>query len=177
MQLASAAANVPERQRTLRNAIDWSYELLAPAEQTLFARLAQFAGGFSLDAAEAVCNPGLELGIDTLDGIGAFAQQSLLQRRAADGQTRFTMLETIREYGLDRLSASGESNEIAQRHLAWFRDLAGQAEPHFVELDQVRWADRFDLDRDNVRLALWNALKVATQRLGWRSRRHSGASG
>jgi tetratricopeptide (TPR) repeat protein len=69
------------------------------------------------------------------------------------------MLETIREYALDRLAASGESSEIARRHLAWFRDLAGQAEPHFVELDQVRWADRFDLERDNVRLALWNALE------------------
>lgn len=168
LQLTSAATNVPARQRTLRNAIDWSYELLAPAEQTLFQRLAHFAGGFTLDAAEAVCNPGSELEIDTLDGIGAFVQQSLLKRSASDGESRFTMLETIRDYGLNRLSASGEAPDIARRHLAFFRDLAEQAEPHFLEVDQARWSDRFDSDHDNVRRALNTSLEVRDADAGLR---------
>ena len=108
--LATGSTNVPIRQRTLRAAIDWSYQLLEPAEQTLFARVAVFAGGCTLEAAEAVCNPSGELGLETIDGIATLVDQSLLRQTADDVESRFSMLETIREYGRDRLQAADSAN-------------------------------------------------------------------
>ena len=156
--LMSGASNVPIRQRTLRGAIEWSYELLDPAEQVLFVRLAAFAGGCTLEAAEVVCNPGNELGLETFEGITSLVDQSLIRRRGDGGESRFSMLETIREYGRDRLEADGGLDEIGRRHLGYFRDLAEQAEPHFMGTDQVAWLDRFEREHDNVRVALRRSL-------------------
>ena len=156
--LASGSANVPIRQRTLRAAIDWSHQLLEPAEQMLFARLAIFAGGCTLEAAEAVCNPNGELGLETLEGVATLVDQSLLRQTAEEVESRFGMLETIREYGRDRLEAAGSADQIGQRHLRYFRGLAQSGERHFVGTDQARWLDRFEREHDNVRVALRRAV-------------------
>ena len=156
--LATGGINLPARQPTLRATIDWSYDLLAGPEQALFARLAIFAGGSSFDAAESICNPGRELGLDTFDGIASLVDQSLLRRTAAGAESRFGMLETIREYGRDRLAASGESDEVGLRHLHFYRDLAEMAEPELVGPDQAAFLDRLELEHDNLRDALRRAV-------------------
>jgi predicted ATPase/class 3 adenylate cyclase len=156
--LSTGARNLPARQQTLRGAIGWSYELVDRPEQSLFGRLAIFADGCTLRAAEAVCNPGDELGLDTLDGLASLVDQSLVRRMAEAGETRFGMLETIREYALDRLGADGDLDEIGRRHLRYFRDLAESAERHFVGPDQIDWLDRFEREHENVRRALRRAV-------------------
>lgn len=156
--LATGGPDVPLRQRTLRGTIDWSYQLLKPAEQMLFARLAIFAGGCTLEAAEAVCNPSGELGLETIDGIAALVDQSLLRQTADDEESRFGMLETIREYGRDRLAANEGLDALGRRHLRYFNDLAAMGERHFLGADQVNWLDRFEREHDNVRAALRRAV-------------------
>ncbi|MEX2623760.1 MAG: adenylate/guanylate cyclase domain-containing protein [Acidimicrobiia bacterium] len=166
--LAAGASNVPARQRTLSGAIAWSYELLRPAEQGLFARLSIFAGGCTIETAEAICNPGGALGIDTFEGIASLVSQSLVGQRSDSGDWRFTILETIREYGRDRLSADGLLDEIGQRHLFYFRDLAEQAEPHLLGVSQAGWLDRLEREHDNVRDALRRALDTRDAESGMR---------
>ncbi|HEX9640255.1 MAG TPA: tetratricopeptide repeat protein, partial [Candidatus Krumholzibacteria bacterium] len=156
--LARGGIDVPARQRTLRGTIDWSYQLLNPAEQTLFVRLAIFAGGCTLEAAEAVCNPSGELGPETIDGIAALVDHSLVRQTTDGGESRFGMLETIREYGHDRLAANDGLDTVGRRHLGYFRDLAAIGERHFVGPEQARWLDRFEREHDNVRGALRRAV-------------------
>ena len=113
--LTGGPRDVPARQQTMRDAIAWSYELLAPEEQALFRRLAVFGGGFTLEAARAVA----ELrrwsgGLPVVDGVAALVDQSLVRRMESDGEPRFTMLETIREFGLDQLQACGEDDDVAR---------------------------------------------------------------
>ena len=158
--LTAGSSNLPARQRTLSGAIDWSYDLLPPTEQQLFVRLSIFLGGCTIEAADAICNRGRELGIDTFDGIASLLAQSLLRQEGERGESRFTMLETIREYGRDRLAANGTLDEIGQRHLLYFRDLAEVAEPHLMATDQSGWLDRFEREHDNVRGALSLALET-----------------
>src|SRR5262249_51447410 len=130
--LTSGARDLPARQQTLRSAIDWSYHLLAASEQVLFRRLAVFAGGRTLPAAEAVCNADGDLGLDVLDGIQSLLDKSLLYRgEAADDEPRFLMLETIWEYALDQLEASGEAEALRRRHAEYFLALANKAAPQF----------------------------------------------
>jgi predicted ATPase/class 3 adenylate cyclase len=154
--------NVPSRQRTLRGTIDWSYRLLDQADQTFVARLAIFEGGCTLEAAEAVCNPGAELGLDTVDGLASMVDHSLLSRFEAPGAFRFRMLETIREYGHDALTASGELEAIATRHLSYYRDLAETAAAgrYFLGSDQLFWLNRFELEHDNIRAAVRRAVET-----------------
>jgi predicted ATPase/class 3 adenylate cyclase len=145
----------PERQRTLRAAIKWSYDLLEPEGQAMFSRLAVFAGGWSLEAAEAVCSPRGADGLDTLDTLEALVEQSLV-RPVADGspEPRFRMLLTIREYGLERLAASGEEPEVRGRHALFFLALAEAAGRELTGPHQVAWLDRLGRDQDNLRAAL-----------------------
>jgi len=156
--LASGGSNVPPRQRTLNGAIAWSYELLRPAEQDLFGRLSIFAGGCTLDAAEAICHSGGELSVDIFDGIASLVAQSLVIQKSDGGDSRFTMLTTIREFGRERLDSAGLLDEIGQRHLFYFRDLAETAEPHLLKVDHAGWLDRFEREHDNIRDALHRAL-------------------
>ena len=156
--LSTGASNLPARHRTLRGAIDWSYQLLNPAEQTLFARLAIFAGGCTREAGDAVCNPSAELGLDTIDGIAALVDHSLVRQTADGRESRFGMLETIREYGHDRLAANDGLDAIGRRHLRYFKDLAAMGERHFVGPEQAGWLDRFEREHDNVRGALRRAI-------------------
>jgi predicted ATPase/class 3 adenylate cyclase len=156
--LTTGASNLPERQRTLRGAIAWSYELLDPPHKLLFGRLAIFAGGCTLEAAEAICNPGGELGLDSLDGMASLVDQNLVRRMAEAGETRFGMLETIREYGRERLEADSSLQHIGRRHILYFKDLAKLGEQHFLGPDQISWLDRFEREHDNVRAALSHAV-------------------
>jgi predicted ATPase/class 3 adenylate cyclase len=159
--LIDGAHNVPERQRTLRGAIEWSYGLLDGPQKLLFCRLAIFSGGCTLEAADAVCNPNGELAIDTLDAMADLVDQNLVRRTAQVGETRFGMLETIREYGRERLEADGMTVQFRRRHLTYFRDLAQSGEQHFLGPDQIIWLDRFEREHDNVRAALDGAVDAS----------------
>ena len=152
--LTSGGRTLPERQRTLRDAIAWSHDLLDDGERRLFARLSVFIGGWTLEAAEAVCEPEA-LGLDALDGISSLVDQSLIRRsESADGDSRFSMLETIREFGYEQLGAGGDLDPTVRRHADYFLDLARKAEPHLTAADQGEWLDRCDREHANIRAAL-----------------------
>jgi predicted ATPase/class 3 adenylate cyclase len=157
--LTGGARDLPERQRTLRATIEWSHGLLRPEEQRLFARLGIFNGGWSLDAAEAVCGPGLD--IEILDGLGSLVDHSLVRPvEIANGESRFTMLETIREFAIERLASSGEEGELRRRHAEHFLDLAEEAEPHLTRQDSRAWLARLKGEHDNLRADLdWVELR------------------
>ena len=156
-ELRGGARDLPERQRTLRATIDWSHDLLEPAEQRLFARLAVFAGGWTREAAEAICAG--ELAIAVLDGLESLVDKSLVDSMAGDGEAiRFTMLETIREYAIERLEASGEAARVRSLHLDFFRDLAESAEPHLTGPNSGEWLARLTAEVPNHRAALRWAL-------------------
>lgn len=140
---------VPDRHRTLRAAVEWSYELLDDDEQELFSALAVFGGGFSADAAESV------VGADVLDELSALLDSSLVRsERAVGDEPRFGMLETIREYALERLNERGDAGELRQRHALFYCELAERAEPAIRGPDQVDWVRRLDAERENLRTAL-----------------------
>ena len=158
--LTSGARTLPERQRTLRGAIAWSHDLLDPSERALFARLSVFVGGWTLEAADAVCDPG-ELGLDLLEGLTSLVDQSLIRlAEPTDGHNRFSMLETIREFGLEQLEAGGDYDAVRRRHAEHFLDLAVEAEPHLTAEDQGEWLDRCDREHPNIRAALWWAIET-----------------
>ena len=153
--LIGGARDLPGRQQTLRNAIDWSYNLLDENGKTLLRRLPVFVGSWTLEAAEAVCNVAGDLGADVLDELESLVDNSLLKQAGeADGEPRFGMLETIREYALERLAASGEEEVIRQHHAGYFIRLAEEAEPHLVSAQRGIWLDRLEVDLDDVRAAL-----------------------
>ena len=152
--LTSGPRSLPKRQQTLRAAIAWSYDLLSEPERRLFARLAVFTGGWTFEAAEAVCDPGA-LGLDALDGLTSLVDKSLIRRVEPPGwPARFSMLETIREFGLEQLEALGDAEPLRRRHAAWFLKLAAAAEAHLTGEDQGAWLDRCDAEHANLRAAL-----------------------
>ncbi len=158
--LTAGAQDQPERLRTMRATIAWSHDLLIPAEQTLFRRLAVFAGGFSLEAAEAVTPGAGDPDCDVLEGVASLVDQSLLVRREGPGgEHRFGMLETIREFGLEQLEASGEADAVHRAHAAFFRDRAEAARSAVYGRQQVLELDRLDADLDNLRAAMTWALE------------------
>jgi predicted ATPase len=151
--LTGGARDLPERHRTLRATIEWSHDLLDAGQRSLFARLAVFAGGWSLGAAEAVCGPGVDA--DVLDGLGTLVDHSLVRRgRPRGGETRFRMLETIRELAGERLAASGDEEEMRRRHARYVRDLVEKAEPSLTTERQAEWLHRLEREHDNLRAAL-----------------------
>ncbi len=153
--LTGGAQDLPERQRTLRRAIDWSYDLLTPAEQKLFRRLSVFVGGCTLEAAEAVCDANEELGIDLLEGITSLLDKSLLsQAGTSDAEPRFTMLVTIREYGRERLEQSGEMDETRRAHAAYCLVLAEEGTAEMPSSEREAWLGRCDAEHDNFRAAI-----------------------
>ncbi len=158
---AGGARDLPARQQTLRDTIGWSYHLLAPDEQTLFARLAVFGGGATLDGVEAVCNPDGTL--DVLAGLESLVAQSLLH--AAEGveeEPRFRMLETIHEYAWEQLEAGGEAETLRQRHATYFLALAESGEQALRGRTQAVWLRRLEAEHDNLRAALgWAQASVA----------------
>ena len=147
--LADGPRDLPDRQRTLRSAIDWSYDLLDDRERVLLARLAVFASGCTMDAAERVCDA-------VLSTLGSLVEKSLVRSRTDDtGNTRFSMLETVRQYALERLTASGELRAIRDRHASYFADLATRLQPVLERTAAVEEAAR---EHDNIRLALGHAV-------------------
>ncbi len=123
--LTGGGPSVPPRQRTLRDTIAWSYDLLSAEEQALFRRLAVFAGGWTLEAAEAVCS--LDGALNVFDGLASLVDQSLVVQHEVGGEARFTMLTTLQEFALERLAAAGERSALRARHAAYYRELAVQA--------------------------------------------------
>lgn len=154
--LTRGPRDAPERHRTLRYTIDWSHELLSPAERTLFRRVSVFMGGCTLDAAEAVCNIKEDLGVSVLDGLASLIDQSLVWRPEwPNHDARFQMLETIQEYGRERLVESGEDALVRRAHAAYCLMLAEEAEVDLAAgRAQGTWIERLDLERDNIRRAL-----------------------
>ena len=147
--LTSRAPDVTARHRGLRAAIDWSYDLLDPEEQKLFARLAVFAGGCTLDAAEHVCGDNL----DVIDGLAALVNANLVRLEGTDDEPRFAMLETIREYAAEQLDESDDDEELKRRHAAHFLTLAEEAEPHLRERPG-KWLELLEHEHNNLRAAL-----------------------
>jgi predicted ATPase/DNA-binding winged helix-turn-helix (wHTH) protein len=153
--LTGGALDLPERQHTLRNTIDWSHGLLNEAQRKLFRRLSVFAGGCTLEAAEAVCNTTRDLGDDLFDGLSSLVGQNLMQRvDRAEAEPRFAMLETIREYAFERLADSGEQAATRRAHAAYCLVLAEEGNPELGAPDRTRWLTQCEAEIDNFRFAL-----------------------
>ncbi len=158
--LTGGARNLPERQRTLRNAIEWSYELLDEGEKLLFRRLGVFSSGATLEAIEAVCDARGDLPTDVFDGASSLLDKSLLrQEEEAIGEPRFLMLETIHEFAQVKLEESGEVEDVRRAHAEYFLALAEAAEPMLWGADDATWLDRLKQDHDNMRAALSWAIE------------------
>jgi predicted ATPase/class 3 adenylate cyclase len=156
--LTGGARDTDERHHTLRNTIEWSYDLLAAPDQQLFWRLAVFVDGCRFDAAEAVCDsePG---DVTALDGLQSLVDKSLLRNRPdSDGEPRFWMLETIKEYASERLARSGEAEMMARRHAEYFLELTERAEPDLWAQQIDVWLPRLDPEEPNFRAALGWAI-------------------
>jgi predicted ATPase/class 3 adenylate cyclase len=181
--LTGGARDLPARQQTLRSTIAWSHGLLEEGEKLLFRRLSVFVGGFTLEAAEAVCTAKADAGcpldatpkIDVLEGITSLLDKSLLrQEPGTDDSPRFGMFETIREYSRECLAASGEEQRLRRQHAHFFAALAEEAEPGFRGAERPMWLARLETEHDNLRSALeWSqsarsalAMRLAGA-LGW----------
>src|SRR5215472_2635603 len=153
--LTGGAVNLPERQRTLKTTLDWSFGLLPAGQQALFARLGVFAGTFGLPAVEAIydeaaaADPG-RAGM-VMDTLGALVDSSLVRPETRGGEPRFRLLDTVREYALARLREDGgDWREAHDRHAAYFLSLAEPAEAELEEHGQLEWLDRLEADRGNL---------------------------
>jgi predicted ATPase/class 3 adenylate cyclase len=166
--LTGGARDIPERQRTLRNTIEWSHELLEEGERILFRRLAVFAGGRTLEAIETICDAEGDLPIEVLEGVSVLVDESLLRQEERGGEPRLYMLETIHEYAREKLEESGEAKELARRHAEYFLGLAEMAEPALRWSKQRAWLERLELEHDNLRKALSWSLGVDEVELGLR---------
>ena len=170
--LTEGPRDLPLRQQTLRGAISWSYDLLSIAERSLFVQLSVFVGGWSLESAEAIADLGLTIAdvrlrtdpgavehpqfkiVPILDRITALADKSLLRREAGLAEApRFGMLESIREYALEQLAASGQHAHMRQRHAEYFLSVAERAEPELRGAEQNSWLNRLEIEHDNLRAA------------------------
>jgi len=167
--LTGGARDLPERQKTLRRTIEWSYELLTVQEQRLFRLLCVFVGGGELSAIETICTAlsGAAEAGSFLDGLGSLIDKSLLQQRemevGKEQEPRFLLLETIREYGLEALAASGELQAARQAHALYYLALVEQAAPHLKGSEQGKWLARLEQELDNLRAALTWLLEAARQ--------------
>jgi predicted ATPase len=164
--LTSGARDLPDRQRTLRATLDWSYGLLDVAERLLFARLAVFVGGWTLEAAEAICDVGSEA--EVLQIMSALVDKSLMhQQGSIQHEPRFAMLETVREYALERLEESGELERLRRRHASYFLKLAKEEERASQGPLQRAWLDRLETEHDNLRAALaWSLTSQGDTEMG-----------
>ena len=181
--LTCGQRDLPARQQTLRRTIDWSHGLLTAAEQTLFRRLAVFPAGCTLESAEAVCNTRRDLDMTVLEGISSLVDKNLLQRKEQEsGEMRFPMLQTIREYALEQLTASGEAEFARRAHAAYCIVLAEEGAAQIKEEDRANWLTLWDNEHDNLRDALdwliemdngeW-ALRLGTALFAfWQRREH-----
>jgi predicted ATPase/class 3 adenylate cyclase len=148
------------RQQTLRAAMDWSYDLLSPKERAVLRRLSVFAGGCTLEAAEAVCAGKRVKERDVLDLVTQLVDKSLVNTETLSGEVRYRMPETIRQYAQDRLLTSGEAAEVRTRHRTWYLGLAERAEERMRGSEQTMWLNRLEVEHDNMRTALgWSTTE------------------
>ena len=153
--LTGGAKDLPLRQQTLRGTIDWSYGLLSPAEQALFRRISVFVGGCTLEGVEAVCNTKQDLELDVIEGMESLVDKSLVQQiERLEGESRFVLLDTVREYAAERLAASGEENATRRAHAAYCLVLAEESASYTSDPSRTAWVHLFELDHDNFRAAL-----------------------
>jgi predicted ATPase len=153
--LTGGARDVPQRQQTLRAAIDWSYDLLSATEQKLFRRLSVFVGGCNLEGVEAVCDTKGDLDLDPLDGMASMVDKSLVQQiEQSTRESRFVMLETIREYALEKLKASGEENSTKRAQAAYCLVLAEEEATEQSGAQRAEWVERLASEHDNFRAGL-----------------------
>jgi predicted ATPase/class 3 adenylate cyclase len=158
--LTGGARDLPERQRTLRATIEWSYALLDEGEQLLFGRLAVFSGGRTLEAIEAICDAEGDLPMDAFDGVSSLLDKSLIrQEEGPNGEPRFVMLETVHEFAREKLGESAEAEQIKRVHAEYFLTLAEEANPELKGPDQLQWLERLEVEHDNMRTALSWALE------------------
>lgn len=151
--LTSGAQDLPSRQQTMRSTIAWSFSLLKAPDQTLFSRLGVFVGGFSLKAAEEVCNP--DGALDVLEGVASLLDNSLLrQEPAPDDVPRFSMLETIREYAIEQLQTTEEESSLRRHQTIFFAEITEEARPEMFSGESELWLDRLEADYSNFRAAL-----------------------
>jgi predicted ATPase len=164
--LTGGAQDLPARQQTLRNTLDWSYSLLNTHEKTLYARLAVFVGGFTLEDAEVVCN--LENTLDILEGIASLVNNSLLRQgeeESTGSDPRFRMLETIREYALERLFESGEMPGLQESHAHYYIGIIlNEAAMGVMSRESTAWLNRLEREHDNIQAALKWCLTTPTGR-------------
>jgi predicted ATPase len=158
--LTGGARDLPERQRTLRGTIEWSHALLDEGEQLLFARLAVFSGGRTLEAIEAICDAEGDLPVEAFEGVSSLVDKSLLrQEEGPNEEPRFVMLETIHEFAREKLGESAEAEEIKRVHAQYFLALVEEAYPELKGPDQLEWLERLEAEHDNMRAALTWALE------------------
>ncbi|WP_171075126.1 LuxR C-terminal-related transcriptional regulator [Nonomuraea basaltis] len=181
--LTKGPSTAPARQKTLRALLDWSYDLCSAEERVLWERLSVFSGGCGVEAIEQVCSGDEVAPEDVLDLLTQLMDKSILQRRAQGSAVRFEMLDTLRDYGWDRLVASGQDKALRLRHRDWCRSLAAQSEAEWFSEHQMEWLGRLAQEQGNVRAALefclsepgeaWAALEIAaamwSHRLSWSS--------
>jgi tetratricopeptide (TPR) repeat protein len=153
--LTGGARDLPQRQQTLRSTMDWSYDLLSAAEQKLFRRLSVFVGGCNLEGVEAVCDTKGDLDLDLLDGVSSMQDKSLLRQiEQANGESRFAMLETIREYAIEKLKASLEEASTKRAHAAYCLVLAEEEATGQSGAEDAEWLEPLTIEHDNFRAAL-----------------------
>ncbi len=164
--LTGGPRSLPARQQTLRSTIQWSYDLLGPAEQALFHLLSVFLGGWTLEAAEALCQEIGHADLDVLNTLSALLDNSLIQSSEQGAEEpRFLMLQIVREFGLERLTASGELETTRVAHARYYLALAEQAEPELDDPNQAMWVARLEHEHDNLREALeWALEKVIDEK-------------
>ena len=167
--LRGGPRDVPSRQRTLRDTIAWSYDLISPTEQSVFRTMGIFLRGCTIEAGRAVVDPETKLPADLADVLVSLVDKNLLRRELVEGgEPRFRMLETIREFARAALAENGELPEVARRHAEFFLQLAEDAEPHLSGAEQVTWLDRIEADHDNVRAALRWSIDTGKAETGMR---------
>lgn len=152
--LTGNSRSAPTRQQTLRATLDWSYRLLTEPEQTAFRRLAVFVGGWGLEAAEAVCRGDLPGDADALELLTRLVDKSLVVIEEMEGETRYRLLEPVRQYAMERLAERGELEAATQRHAAFYLALAEKAETGLFGSEQLAWLRRVDRELDNIRITL-----------------------
>ena len=165
--LTGGARDLPTRQQTLRNTVEWSYGLLNVAEQTLLRRFSVFTGGCTLDALEAVCDTKGDLGLDVLDAMASLVDKSLAQQvEQVDKETRFVMLSAVREYALERLAESNDESATRRAHAAYYLVLAEEGAEDIAA--QPEWLDRYEVEHENFRLAIDYLIKTGDAEWGLR---------
>jgi predicted ATPase/DNA-binding winged helix-turn-helix (wHTH) protein len=157
--LTRGRRTVLQRHQTLRSLIDWSHELLDEPERVLLRRLSQFAGGWTLDGAEAVCSAPPIVRGEVLDLLAQLVEKSLVVLDAQGDEPRYRLLETIRQYGLEKLLIADELEDTRRRHLAYCGELAERIRPMLTRAEQLRWHARAETELDNFRLALQWSLR------------------